>query len=96
VPGAFDEWAARWQQRRADDTRDDATVAASMDRVNPVYIPRNHLVEAALTAATDDDLAPFEELLDVVTHPFDERPGLDAYARPAPPDHRRHVTFCGT
>ena len=74
VPGAFDEWAARWQQRRADDERDAATVAAAMDRVNPVYIPRNHLVEAALTAATDGDLAPFEELLDVVTRPVRRAP----------------------
>jgi uncharacterized protein YdiU (UPF0061 family) len=67
-----------------------------MDQVNPLYIPRNHLVEAALTAATDGDLGPFEQLLDVVARPFDERPGLEAYARPAPPDHGRHVTFCGT
>jgi uncharacterized protein YdiU (UPF0061 family) len=67
-----------------------------MDRVNPLYIPRNHVVEAALTAATDGDMAPFAELVAVVTQPFDERPGLDAYARPAPPDSARHVTFCGT
>jgi uncharacterized protein YdiU (UPF0061 family) len=67
-----------------------------MDRVNPVYIPRNHLVEAALTAATDGDLAPFERLVEVVTHPFDERPGLDEYARPAPPDDGQYRTFCGT
>ena len=36
------------------------------------------------------------ELVDVVTRPYDERPGLDAYARPAPPGSGRHVTFCGT
>ncbi len=71
-------------------------VAAAMDRVNPIYIPRNHLVEAALAAATDGDLVPFSELVDVVTRPFDERPGLEDYARPAPPDGARHVTFCGT
>jgi uncharacterized protein YdiU (UPF0061 family) len=29
-----------------------------MDRVNPVYIPRNHLVEGALAAATGGDLDP--------------------------------------
>ena len=96
IPGAFDDWAARWQERRAADGRPAADVAAAMDRVNPLYIPRNHVVEAALTAATDGDMAPFTELVDVVTHPFDERPGLDAYARPAPPDSARHVTFCGT
>ena len=93
---AFDAWAARWAARRTDDARDARVVAASMDRVNPIYIPRNHLVEAALTAATDGDLAPFDELVDVVTQPFVEQPGRDAYRLPAPPDSARYVTFCGT
>ena len=52
-----------------------------MDRVNPVYIPRNHLVEEALDAATAGDLAPFERLLDVGRRPFDERPGLRGLRR---------------
>ena len=59
---------------------------ASMDRVNPVYIPRNHLVEEALAAATAGDLAPLRALLDAVGRPFDERPGLERYAAPAPVD----------
>ena len=67
-----------------------------MDRANPTYIPRNHLVEEALAAATAGDLAPFERLLDVVTHPFDERPGLDRYAQPAPDPSPDYQTFCGT
>ena len=45
-----------------------------MDRVNPVYIPRNHRVEEALTAATAGDLAPFHRLVDVVSRPFDGAP----------------------
>jgi serine/tyrosine/threonine adenylyltransferase len=67
-----------------------------MDRVNPLYIPRNHLVEDALTQATVGDLAPYHRLLDVVTHPFQERSGFDAYAAPAPPGFGDHVTYCGT
>jgi uncharacterized protein YdiU (UPF0061 family) len=67
-----------------------------MDRVNPVYIPRNHEVEEALAAATGGDLEPFRQLLDVITHPFDERPGLERYALPAPPGSPRYRTFCGT
>ena len=64
-----------------------------MDRVNPIYIPRNHRVEEALDAATAGDLDPFLRLLDVVRHPFDERPGLDRYARPGTGPI---VTYCGT
>ena len=67
-----------------------------MDRVNPVYIPRNHQVEEALAAATAGDLEPFERLLDVLARPFDERPGLEAYAEPAPSSFGPYRTFCGT
>ena len=67
-----------------------------MNRVNPVYIPRNHLVEEALAAATDGDLAPFERLLDAVTRPFDKRARLERYAEPAPQDFGAYQTFCGT
>jgi uncharacterized protein YdiU (UPF0061 family) len=84
----FDDWAGRWRALGPD--------ADAMDRVNPIYIPRNHLVEEALTAATGGDLGPLERLLDAVTRPFDERPGLDVYATPAPVDFGVYQTFCGT
>jgi uncharacterized protein YdiU (UPF0061 family) len=85
---AFDGWLARWRALGPD--------ADVMDRVNPVYIPRNHLVEEALTAATDGDLRPLERLLDAVTGPYDPRPGLERYAEPAPEDFTDYRTFCGT
>ncbi|HMT49237.1 YdiU family protein [uncultured Dietzia sp.] len=83
-----DPWLARWRALDPD--------PGSMARVNPLYIPRNHLVEEALDAATAGDTGPFEELLVVVADPFTERPGLGRYAAPAPPDGAPHVTFCGT
>ncbi|MBB5162827.1 uncharacterized protein YdiU (UPF0061 family) [Mycobacterium sp. AZCC_0083] len=84
----FDEWLTRWRALSPD--------ADAMDRVNPVYIPRNHLVEEALTAATDGDLAPFERLVAAVAAPYDERPGLERYADAAPRDFGDYRTFCGT
>ena len=93
---AFETWAGRWREQLAHEEADEESVAAAMDRVNPVYIPRNHQVEAALTAATAGDLEPFERLLDVVARPFDERPGLEAYATPAPESFGAYRTFCGT
>lgn len=84
----FDEWLARWQALGPD--------ADAMDRTNPIYIPRNHLVEEALTAATDGDLAPVERLLAAVTEPYAERPGWERYASPAPEDFGKYQTFCGT
>jgi len=53
-------------------------------------------VEAALAAATAGDLQPFRALLDVLSQPFDERPGLEAFAAPAPSSFGPYRTFCGT
>ncbi len=85
---SFDEWGGRWRATGPD--------AVAMDRVNPVYVPRNHLVEEALAAATLGDTAPLERLLDAVGSPYDERPGLERYAEPAPADFGTYRTFCGT
>jgi uncharacterized protein YdiU (UPF0061 family) len=95
-PSAFDAWAARWREQLAHESSGADEVAAALDRVNPVYIPRNHNVEDALAAATAGDLEPFERLLDVLAHPFDERPGLESYASPPPASWGSYRTFCGT
>jgi uncharacterized protein YdiU (UPF0061 family) len=95
-PSAFDAWATRWREQLAHEQSDPRQVASAMDRVNPLYIPRNHKVEEALVAATAGDLDPFHRLLDVVAAPFAERPGLDSYAAPAPPSREPYRTFCGT
>jgi uncharacterized protein YdiU (UPF0061 family) len=96
-PSAFAAWEERWRAELAGQPADAPALADAMDRVNPVYIARNHHVEDALTAATAGDLQPFEQLLDVVARPFDERPGLEAYAGPAPASFAgAYRTFCGT
>ena len=92
-PEPFDAWATR---REALLPADRAAVATAIYRVNPVYIPRNHLVEEALAAATAGDLAPFRRLVAVVSDPYEPRPGLDDYARPAPAGCAPYVTYCGT
>ena len=71
--------------------------AAAMRTANPAFIPRNHLVEAALDAAVErQDFQPFEELLDVVSRPYEDRPELERYATPARPEECVSQTFCGT
>ena len=81
-------WLERWHAMGPDH--------AAMLRANPAVIPRNHLVEAALTAATDGDLVPFRALLAEVQRPFDPAAGREAYALPAPAGFGDYVTFCGT
>ena len=96
-PSAYDAWAAAWHRRLALEPLSPADRAAGMRRANPAFIPRNHLVEAVIASAVDQqDFQPFEYLLDVVTRPYEDRPGLDEYAIPARPEERVTATFCGT
>ena len=96
-PEEFDTWEQRWKKRFEQDDISAETTAQAMDEVNPIYIPRNHKVEEALEAATDEaNLKPFTKLLAVLTHPFDEVEGNEAYAEPAPATGIRYQTFCGT
>ena len=95
-PAAFDAWSLRWQTELSHQARDPTATAAAMDRVNPVYIPRNHQVEEALATASDGDLRPFQRLLDVLAQPFHQRSGLESYAEPAPASFGQYRTFCGT
>jgi uncharacterized protein YdiU (UPF0061 family) len=96
-PGAYDRWASGWRHRLEEEPADAQARADAMRRVNPVIIPRNHLVEEALEAASQrQDFQPFEALLDAVSRPFEERPGLDRYTIPARPEECVLQTFCGT
>jgi len=92
-PEPFDAWGARREVLLAADR---AAVAAAMDRVNPAYILRNHRVEEALAAAAGGEMGPFRRLVDVISRPFEERPGLEDYAGPAPVGCAPYVTYCGT
>jgi uncharacterized protein YdiU (UPF0061 family) len=96
-PGAYDSWASGWRLRLEKEQRSGQARAEAMRAVSPAFIPRNHMVEAALEAAVwRQDFQPFEDLLDVVTHPYEDRPGLERYATPARPEEYVCRTFCGT
>jgi uncharacterized protein YdiU (UPF0061 family) len=96
-PAAYDEWAVRWRQRLSDEPQDPALRRNAMRSVNPAFIPRNHRVEAVIQAAMNrDDFAPFEELLAVLSKPYEDQPAFAAYADPPQPDQRVLQTFCGT
>ena len=90
---AFAAWSDRWTAR-LDGERD---AGATMRAANPAFIPRNHLVEAAIAAAAErSDYQPFERLLAVVIRPFEDDPALALYATPPTEDERVLQTFCGT
>jgi uncharacterized protein YdiU (UPF0061 family) len=103
---APNDWLARWKERCAGEDRGEGRDAAKvgiaradgMRRVNPLVIPRNHRVEEALSAASDDvDFVPFERLLEALRRPYDEAGELMPYAEPAPAAVTAcYQTFCGT
>ncbi len=96
-PSAFDGWAARWRQRLGQEPTGVAACQAAMRAANPAFIPRNHRVEAVIRAAVEaDDFGPFEELLTVLSKPFDDQPTFAPYAEPPQDDERVSQTFCGT
>ena len=83
----MDAWLPRWRARAGDGA------AQRLAQANPAVIPRNHQVEAALTAATDGDMAPFHALLAAIQAPFSE---AEPFMLPAPTGFGQYVTFCGT
>ncbi len=94
---AVDAWLDRFRSVHAAVGGPVDEIATGMDLVNPIYIPRNHLVEAALAAGSAGDLAPFEELSNVLADPFVERDGFERFAQPAPEGFlESYQTFCGT
>ncbi|MEL6211575.1 MAG: protein adenylyltransferase SelO family protein, partial [Pseudomonadota bacterium] len=92
---AFDIWAKRWRTRMGD--ADDETVSARLKTANPAVIPRNHRVEAAISAALQEDLGPTEHLLAALARPYDD-PAPEALPLTRPPAANEvvHATFCGT
>jgi len=96
-PPELAQWIGQWRARLARDPQSPVDRARSMRAANPAYIPRNHRIEAAIVAATEQaDFGPFNEMLDVWSRPYEEQPGREAYLAPPLPAERVLQTFCGT
>ena len=87
-PAGFDAWSDKWRQRSPD--------SSAMRKVNPAFIPRNHRIEAVIAAGLRSDFGPFEELVTVLSRPYDDQPDFAAYADPPRPEQCVTQTFCGT
>lgn len=97
-PSAFDDWAATWRHRLAEEGEEANERQAAMRAASPAFIPRNHLVEEAISAAVNRaDFSAFESLLTVLSMPYEDQPAVAAhYADPPGPEQVVHQTFCGT
>ncbi len=93
---AYTDWARDWRARLGEDLRSPEQRADAMRRANPAFIPRNHRVEEMIAAATKGDLGPFERLLEVLAHPYDEQPEAADLMEPPGEQQWSYRTFCGT
>ncbi len=96
-PTVFDTWESDWRVRLGREKVSARDCADSMDQVNPIYIPRNHKVEEVLAAAVNrGNISEIQDMLSVVTRPFDEVSGRESYAEPGDKTAAPYQTFCGT
>ena len=95
--GGFDLWLTEWQARLARDGEDATERAEAMRDINPLFIPRNHRIEAVIVAAVEqNDFAPFEEMVEVLANPYEQQERFADYAKPPLADEQVFQTFCGT
>ena len=93
----INEWLINWKNRIEKEGKFDKSLCTMMKKINPLYIPRNHLVEHALDEAlSKENFKPFYNLLGYVTNPFDEISNSEEYTLPAPITDKPYKTFCGT
>lgn len=96
APG-LDDWLAKWRQRSAQEGAANPERQSVMRAANPAFIPRNHRVQAVITAAEKaSDFGPLNELLTVLARPYDDQPEFAYYAEPPAPEEVIQRTFCGT
>jgi len=93
----IDAWLEKWRQRLSLETQGNEARQAAMQAINPVYIPRNHQIEAAIRAAEDeDDFSVFHALHAVLQDPYALQAGKESYMQAPQPEEVVEYTFCGT
>jgi uncharacterized protein YdiU (UPF0061 family) len=92
----FDIWVVKWQARMALETITSAERSAAMRATSPAFTPRNHRIQAVITAAQAGDFSPFDEMMTVLARPYEDQPEFARYAEPPKPDEVVRQTFCGT
>ncbi|TAH52935.1 MAG: YdiU family protein [Betaproteobacteria bacterium] len=86
-------WLRRYGARLRQQEMPQAQRRAAMNRVNPLYVPRNYLAQQAIDAAEQGDPSRVAELLDVFRLPYDEQAGRERFAAKRP-DWARHKAGC--
>lgn len=94
ISATFRGWIERYLSRaRSEPAPADSERAARMNAHNPVYIPRNYIVQQTVEKVARGETAALDELLAVIRDPYREQPGREAYAQKRP-DWARSKAGC--
>lgn len=92
----FKPWLEKWQET-VDNSNGRQQAKQLMNRNNPVFIPRNHLVEQALDEAVNGDISLYERLLNALSKPYEYQSNFDEFMKPSDKVFEEsYKTFCGT
>jgi uncharacterized protein YdiU (UPF0061 family) len=89
-------WKKRWNERILLNNGTYEKCLNLMKSVNPLVIPRNHLVEEALLEANNNDLTLFNKLIKILEKPYQNQKNILDYQSPPPLGDKKYQTFCGT
>jgi len=96
-PKGFSFWLERWKKRLALDAQTSIQRQVRIYALNPVFIPRNHLIEEVIQATVrEGDFNLFHQLVAILAHPFEYKAALKKYALAPRPEQVVNETFCGT
>ena len=93
---AFHDFYQQWQKRVQNQDLESETIKAEMNRVNPVFIARNHKIEQVIEAGLKGDFSLFHEMNEVLKKPYEEQEEFSSYKLAPRPEEVVQATFCGT
>ena len=89
-------WLESWKNAVHDENKDINQLALELDKLNPIYIPRNHQVQQTIEQAYEGDFSKFSEMLNIIKRPFDANEKYSEYEKGPLEEQKVKKTFCGT
>jgi uncharacterized protein YdiU (UPF0061 family) len=93
---SIDQWFTDYINRLQSESLSDTERKGLMNQVNPKYILRNYLAQAAIEKAQQDDFSEVQTLQQILMHPFDEQEAFEHYSKPTPFDMQATAVSCSS
>ena len=89
-------WLNRWKEAVQKENGDMKQLSLELNKLNPLYIPRNHQIQKAIDLAYENDFTKFLEMIEVFKNPFNEDQRYAEYENSPLEEQKITKTFCGT